>query len=487
MSNPAKAHSDKIDEANETPPEVTIRKYGAVLGWIEDRTGLISRLNALAGHQVPRRSKWAFVFGSATLFAFILQVVTGITLAMFFEPSTATAYQSLKAMSTPGTFEAIVRGLHYYGASLMVVMVGIHMIRVYLAAAYKYPREVQWISGVIMLFITLAMAFTGQTLRWDQNAVWSVVVGAEQASRAPIIGPVLARFLMAGDTLNAGTLSRLYALHTYWFPALLFGLIGLHVFLVLRNGISEPTVPGRKVNPRTYKQDYKARVKADGVPFWPDAAWRDAVFGSALILLVAVLAWKLGAPELGKPPDPSIVQADPKPDWYLIWYFAVLALWPYGITNLMIILAPLLAIVALIALPLVSNKGERSPSRRPWAIGIVAVTIGMVFSLTVVGMREPWLPHFDAPPLSAATIGSTDPAVIRGAALFHSQSCILCHKIGNDGGVRGPNLTQVGARLTPDQLTWRIQNGGSSMPPYAGVLNAQQLRDLVAFLATRTK
>ncbi|AWN24500.1 cytochrome B6 [Deinococcus irradiatisoli] len=455
------------------------------MGWIEDRTGLISRLNQAAGHRVPRRSGWAFVFGSATLFAFVLQVVTGITLAMFFEPSTATAYESLQQISRPGTFEAVVRGLHYFGASLMVVMVGVHMARVYLMASYKYPREVQWLSGVVLLFLTLAMAFTGQTLRWDQDALWSVVVGAEQAARAPVIGPILARFLMAGDTLNAATLSRLFSLHTFWFPALMFGLIGLHVFLVLRNGISEPPVPGRQVNPRTYKKEYQERVRRDGEPFWPNSAWRDAVFGSALILLVVVLAWTIGAPDLGKPPDPSIVQADPKPDWYLIWYFAVLALWPYGITNIMIILAPLLALLGLLALPLVSNKGERSPSRRPWSIAIVVIMVGLIVSLTVVGYREPWLPAFKAAPLSAAVVSSDDPNVQRGAALFSSQSCILCHKIAGQGGVRGPDLSQVGARLNEQQLKWRIQNGAASMPPYAGVLDPRQLGDLVKFLETR--
>ncbi|WP_288403459.1 cytochrome b N-terminal domain-containing protein [uncultured Deinococcus sp.] len=456
-----------------------------LLGWLEDRTGLVSAAQKVAAHRVPRRSGWAFVFGSATLFAFVLQVVTGITLAMFFEPSSATAYASLQHLSRPGSFGAIVRGLHYFGASLMVVMVGIHMIRVYLMASYKYPREVQWLSGVVLLLLTLAMAFTGQTLRWDQNAVWSVVVGAEQASRAPVVGPLLARFLMAGDTLNAATLSRLYSLHTYWFPGLMFALIGLHVALVLRNGISEPPTPGRRVDPKTYKREYQALVKRDGVPFWPDAAWRDAVFGAVLILAVTALAWRLGAPPLGAAPDPSIVQADPKPDWYLIWYFAALALWPYGVTNLMIILAPLLAFGALFLLPLVSNRGERSPSRRPWAVATVLVTVGMVTALTVVGQREPWLPHFGAAPLSARTVGSRDLDVVRGAALFHDQSCILCHRIGGQGGVRGPDLSAVGARLTGDQLTWRIQNGAASMPSYAGVLTDQQLRDLVAFLETR--
>ncbi|WP_237724785.1 c-type cytochrome [Deinococcus alpinitundrae] len=151
---------------------------------------------------------------------------------------------------------------------------------------------------------------------------------------------------------------------------------------------------------------------------------------------------------------------------------------------MMIIAALLLALVALLAMPLVSSKGEQSPSRRPWAIAAVVVMVGLVFSLTVVGYREPWLPQFKAPPLRAQTTGSTN-LVIRGAALFHRQSCILCHQIDGQGGSRGPNLSQVGARLSRDQLVWRIQNGAASMPPYAGVLTAQQLRDVVGFLATR--
>ncbi|GGJ76005.1 cytochrome b N-terminal domain-containing protein [Deinococcus aquiradiocola] len=455
------------------------------LAWLEERTGLVGTVARVAAHRVPRRSGWAYVFGSATLFAFVLQVVTGITLALFYEPSSATAYRSLQAISRPGTMEAVVRGLHYFGASLMVVMIGIHLIRVYLMAAYKYPREVQWLSGVVLLVLTLAMAFTGQVLRWDQNAVWSVVVGAEQASRAPGIGPVLARFLMGGATLNAGTLTHLFSLHALWLPGLMIVLIGLHVALVLRNGISEPPKPGEPVDRRTYRDRYRALVQRDGVPFWPDAAWRDALFGSACILIVAFLAWRIGAPALSAPPDPSIVQADPKPDWYLIWYFAVLALWPYSVTNPLLILAPLLVFGAMFLLPLVSSRGERAPSRRPWAVAVVVVGVTLVVSLTVLGEREPWLPKFGAPPLRAASVHGSDPAARRGAAVFHSASCILCHRIDEQGGLRGPDLSRVGARLDREQLTWRVQNGAASMPPYAGVLSAAQLRDVVAFLAAR--
>ncbi|THF87422.1 c-type cytochrome [Deinococcus sp. KSM4-11] len=436
-------------------------------------------------HRVPRRSRWAYVFGSATLFALVLQVVTGITLAMVYTPSPAAGYESVQRLSAPGSVTAFVRALHYFGASLMVVMAGIHMIRVYLMAAYKYPREVQWLSGVVLLLLTLAMAFTGQVIRWDGNGYWSLVVGAEQAARAPVIGPWLARFLLGGDTPGVDTLPHLYALHALWLPAGLLGLVALHVGLVLRNGISEPPVPGRPVDVRTYKRDYRALVQRDGVPFWPDAAWRDAVFGSLMILLVSVLAWRLGPPLLSGPPDPSVVAVDPKPDWYLLWYFTVLALWPYGITNVMLIAAPTLGILALLALPLLRPAGERAPSRRPWALGIVGVCVAVIASLTAVGLREPWLPALDAPALPAATVHSRDPAVWRGAALWHTESCEACHRIGGLGGQRGPELSTVGARLNADQLTLRIQNGGRGMPAYAGVLSTQQLTDLVAFLHSR--
>jgi len=454
------------------------------LGWLDDRSGLVTWARHALEHPVPKRIGWWYVFGSATFIAFMLQVVTGIALATAYVPSTGDAYQSLRFISEQALMGRFLRGLHYFGASAMVVLVGIHVARVYVMGAYKFPRELNWLSGALLLLLTLALAFTGQLLRWDQNAVWSTIVAAAQAGRMPVVGRGLAQFVLAGDTVGGSTLSRFFAFHVFFIPALVFLLVGLHLWLVLKHCISEPPVEGEPVDKATYRARYAELLKRDGVPFWPDAAWRDVVFGAGVVALVAILAVVIGPPALGKPPDPSILQADPRPDWYFLWYFAILALTPSHLETTVIIVAPLVFGAVLLLIPFF-NTGERSVKRRPWAAMVVLLIVTIIGAFWFAGERAPWSPDFAAKPLAAATVRDSSAAVVNGARLFHEKGCEFCHVIGGQGGKRGPDLSMVATRMSPLEMVGRITNGGPNMPQYVSSLSQEELDAIVAFLATR--
>ena len=456
--------------------------------WLGERFELEDSLMAVLRHPVPRELErpigWWYVFGSATLAIFVLQVVTGVGLAMTYVPAPNSAYDSLQFISHDATLGSVVRGMHFFGAAAMVVLVLIHMTQVYLFGAFKFPREANWLTGSLLLLATLAMAFTGQLLRWDQDAFWSIVVAAEQAARAPVIGNWLASLVVAGANVGGATLTRFYATHVFLIPAAVFGLIGLHLYLVIKRGISEPPVPGVVIDRPTYRGRYEAMLRR-GIPFWPDAAWRDAVIAALAVLAVAILAAIFGAPELGKPPDPTNVIADPRPDWYFLGYFAILALIPPATESIVIVGLPLFAFIFLFLVPLLWPDGERHWSRRPAAIAAVALPLIAYASLTVAGIESPWVPKLEGGGLPVAVTQGLPDAPLRGANLFGSKSCFACHAIAGAGGRRAPDLTHIGSRLNRDQLTSRIATGGGGMPAYAGSLTPSELEDLVAFLLVR--
>ena len=235
--------------------------------WLDDRIGVNALIKPLVDHPVPPRGLWTYVFGSATLFMFVLQVVTGVALSLLYQPSSSNAYHSLEFITYQAKFGNILRSIHFYGASAMIILVGLHMMRTYITASYKYPREMNWISGVFLLLFTIFMGFTGQLLRWDSNGVWSSVVAAQQLGRVPFVGKYLARLLLGGDTIGGHSLTRFYSYHVFIIPAFIFIFIALHLYLVFRHGISELPKAGRPVDPKTYRKCYDDYLKNTPFPF----------------------------------------------------------------------------------------------------------------------------------------------------------------------------------------------------------------------------
>ncbi len=463
-----------------------MRSLKRLWAWFDDITGTSKALGPPLTHPVPnaRKSRWFYVLGSATLAAFLVQVVTGIALSSSYVTGAGQAYDSLRFIS--GTsLGSVLRGMHYYGSTAMIILIGLHVIRVYLMAAYKYPRQVSWLSGVVLLLGTLLMAFTGQILRWDQGGFWTAVVAAEQAGRTPLIGNWLGHFILAGATPGGATLSRFFAAHVFFIPAVLFTFIAVHLYLVVRNGISEPPKAGQPVDPRTYRRWYHALMQREGVPFWPDAAWRDLFFGCIVVLAIFLLAVIVGPPEIGKPPDPTIIQASPRPDWYFLWYFALLSLIPNWSETFVIVAVPAIFILFLIALPLVAPKGERSPLRRPWSIVLVIFMVSAIGYYWHEGVLAPWSPHMDAPPLPESVVGVSSGPIADGAKVFYDKGCEFCHRISGYGGIRGPDLSDSGDRMTRAEMVTRLYSGAANMPSYSNNLTPQELNTLLDFLQSR--
>jgi ubiquinol-cytochrome c reductase cytochrome b subunit/menaquinol-cytochrome c reductase cytochrome b subunit len=209
--------------------------------WIDERTALSPVLRWLLFRKVPRGTNWAYTLGSATLFAFLNQAVTGVFLAMFYTPSvTGGAYESIRNINDNVFLGQLVHGMHKWGASVMIILIFLHMSRVFFYGAYKYPRELTWVIGVVLLILTMAMGFTGYLLPFDQRSYWATIVGVNINGTGPFIGPFLSDFLRAGPEFGATTLSRFYAIHMLLIPGAIAALIGAHIYLVSKLGTTAP-------------------------------------------------------------------------------------------------------------------------------------------------------------------------------------------------------------------------------------------------------
>jgi ubiquinol-cytochrome c reductase cytochrome b subunit len=460
----------------------------AVYDWFERRLGLGAPVIEAAEHEVPSNtSSWWYVFGSAATVILILQVMTGILLALVYAPTASNAWNSLQFLDHNVKLGWFLRAIHGWGSDFMVAIVLIHMAQVFVFGAYKFPRELTWIIGVFLLLMTLGMAFTGQVLRFDQDAYWGLGIGASIVSRVPWVGGALVDLMLGGPIIAGPTLSRFFALHVFVIPGILLAMVGLHVWMVLRLGINDWPMPGRLVRKSTYVREYHELTEKTGIPFVPDAAWKDAIFAAAVMLAVVACALWFGPFGPTGQPDPTIIQTAPKPDFAFLWIYAVLAYLPPSIETPIMFIAPVLGIGALLLLPLLSGEGEKHWSRRPVAvlmIAVIAVTLG---AFTRLGMYTPWSPIMDAwtsDPIPPAYLHGRTPLEREGAIVLQNKQCRNCHSIGGEGGLRGPALDAIAARMTEDQIIRQVLQGGGNMPAYGNALNPSETNALVHFLKT---
>jgi ubiquinol-cytochrome c reductase cytochrome b subunit len=465
-----------------------MRLIRGVVDWVDQRLQLGAPMRETMDHPIPRETaSWAYVFGSAAMTAFGLQLVTGILLALIYVPSASEAWNSLQILNHEVSLGWFIRALHGWGSNFMLAIVLIHMVQVFLFGAYKFPRELTWIFGIFLLLMTLGMAFTGQVLRFDQDAYWGLGIGASISSRIPFVGPVLVKLLLGGPIIGGATLSRFFALHVFVIPGSLIAFMGLHVLMVLKLGINEWPMPGRLVRRSDYMEKYHEMTHTRGVPFVPYGVWKDAVFSAVILLAIVFCAFHFGPFGPSGQPDPRVIQTAPRPDYFFLWLYAVLSLLPPQLETPALLIGPAIALIFLLALPFVSGEGEKSWRRRPIAVlTILLVAVGLG-TFTNMADHAPWSPVMDASTsasIPATFLSGRTPLQIQGALVFESKQCHNCHALGDIGGQRGPALDVVAVRLTSDQLVRQVLQGGGNMPAYGKNLSPAETTALVSFLET---
>ena len=326
------------------------------------------------------------------------------------------------------------------------------MIQTFLFGAYKYPRELTWVSGCVLFLCTLGMAFTGQILRFDQDAYWGLGIGASIMGRVPFIGAQLVHLMLAGSIIAGETLSRFFSLHVFVVPGLIIALLSLHLRLVLTKGINEYPKPGSVVRKESYETEYEEMIKKTGVPFVPNVIGKDLIFSGCLIVAIVTCALVFGPQGPSGPPNPTLIHTAPKPDFYFLPIYAALALLPAYMETFLLLVAPVIrhrdpdSASVLFGngreeLPPASDGGRRSccwhflqsgcwpilehsrPGRRIWRRGA-------------------------ARPRRSPYVKGRSPLELQGAILIQSKQCRNCHSLGGEGGMRGPALDTVATRLT---------------------------------------
>lgn len=327
-----------------------------------------------AHKRLPPHTGWLHVFGSLSLMLFASQVLTGILLLVYYRPTTEEAHNSIKYITGEVRFGWLYRQLHAWGATFMIVAVLLHMMRTYFMGAYKKPRELTWVVGVLILMVTIVFGFTGYLLPWNQLAYWATTVGTEVSGAVPVAGPWLKKLLLGGETVGGETLSRFFTVHVIILPWTLALLVGVHLVLMRVQNLStlEPVGRERSFAPR------------EGIPFWPVHVAKESCI--ALVILAVLVTLCVVSPwEIGEPADPLETPEAIKPEWYFLPTYQLLKYFVGPAGKVLGILVSGVPFILLFIWPFIDRSPERHPRRRPVAVGIGVVAVVLALFFGVLG------------------------------------------------------------------------------------------------------
>jgi len=440
-----------------------------VFAWFDHRTGVESAIRSFLYEDIPGSSGWHQVFGSVAVFLFMVQAFTGILLAFNYAPTPGDAYNSLKYIVTEVTGGRLIHGLHHWGASMMIVIVVIHMTQVFLYGSYKKPREATWMVGVVLLLVVLAFGLTGYLLPWDNRAYWGTVVSTQIAGQAPLLGAYLKRLLGTDGSVGVVTFARFYALHVLILPQVIMGLIIFHIFLVRKHGVApapDESGPSKR--------------------FFPEQVMKDVVAVFTAFVILYTMAMFVEVP-LGRLADPTDLTYVPRPDWYFLFLFQTLKFFKGSLEPVGSILLPNLGILALFLAPFLDRGKLKKVTQRTTAIGVVLLAAVSWGALTLAAIKTtPPAPEEQAgAPAPAGGLNQFSPQELAGLGYFRQEKCLACHNLNGGPAKTGPDLAKVAERKNAEWMIKHFKNPnqvvpGSNMPPI--LLSDVNLNALAAFL-----
>lgn len=441
--------------------------------WIEHRTGLESAAKQFLYEEIPASASWHQVFGSVAVFLFLVQAFTGLLLSFNYAGTPGEAYNSLRYIITELTGGSLIRGLHHWGASFMIVVVVLHMMQVFIWGAYKKPREATWMVGVVLLLIVLAFGLTGYLLPWDNRAYWGTVVTTQIAHNVPLVGPYLTRLLGSEGAVGSVTFARFFAMHVLLLPSITGLLIAIHISLVRKHGVAPAP------------QDQGATKK-----FYPGQVFKDtvAVFVAFAVLFVTAALVEVPLERLADPTDTAYI---PRPDWYFLFLFQILKYCEGAFETLGTVVLPGAGVATLLLVPFIDRKAVRRWTQRTVAFGVVGMAAFGWTALTVAAIvTTP--PSKRAPEIAVdepADWRQLSPEALAGLFYYRKEQCSTCHNLAPGTKKIGPDLATASIRRTPAWMLAHFKNApgqvpGSVMPQVH--LEDAQLVSLAAFLQVLT-